>query len=225
MTNAQEGPSDVGEETPCPNEPAPQKRIKITEPRRPTLTYSEINNNNILPNWRRANTYIIQAINAPKTYKGALKSVNKDLGVSSINKELGNMHKLGFWNVVKRQGNFKLIGTTWVFKIKINSANNTKEYKVKLCMQDFSQTLGIDFHKTYSPMGRLNSLHTLIAYAPANNLQFHRINVRSVFLKAPLSEEAYLSIPQGLKLNQHKCFLKLKKAIYGLRHRWHGNNA
>ncbi|MBW0498751.1 hypothetical protein O181_038466 [Austropuccinia psidii MF-1] len=84
-------------------------------------------------------------------------------------------------------------------------------------LNGFTQTPGVDFDKTYSPTGRLNSLHTLIAFSASNGLLFHQIDVKSAFLNAPLAESVYLGIPQGLRSNKQKYCLRLKKVIYGLR--------
>ncbi|MBW0574515.1 hypothetical protein O181_114230, partial [Austropuccinia psidii MF-1] len=48
-------------------------------------------------------------------------------------------------------------------------------------------------------------------------LRFEQLDIKSVFLNAPLEDEVYLSIPQGLERDKKKVCLKLKKAIYGLR--------
>ncbi|MBW0562013.1 hypothetical protein O181_101728 [Austropuccinia psidii MF-1] len=110
-----------------------------------------------------------------------------------------------------------MTGTTWVFKIKNNPSNGTSEFKAQLCAQGFSQTQGIDYRKTYTPTGRLNSLRALISFAAVHSLQFHQINVKSAFLNAPLTEEVFFNIPQGLDANKQTYFLKLNKAIYGLK--------
>ncbi|MBW0484985.1 hypothetical protein O181_024700 [Austropuccinia psidii MF-1] len=127
------------------------------------------------------------------------------------------MATLKVWDLVELQDYYKFVGTTWVFKIKKNKLNKPIKHKARLCAQDFSQSIGVDFGKTYAPNGRLNSLHTLIAFACVNNLQFHQIDIKSAFLNAPLKETVYLSIPQGLDLNRKLYCLRLNKAIYGLR--------
>ncbi|MBW0563824.1 hypothetical protein O181_103539, partial [Austropuccinia psidii MF-1] len=134
----------------------------------------------------------------------------------AINKELKAMTNLGVWEVIKLEEDRKLIGTTWVFKTKENPLGKT-EYKACLCAQGFTQTPGIDYEKSYAPTGRLNSMRALIAFAAANNLQFHQLDIKSAFLNAPLAEEVYLSIPQGLKICRRSHCLRLGKAIYGLR--------
>ncbi|MBW0524415.1 hypothetical protein O181_064130 [Austropuccinia psidii MF-1] len=49
------------------------------------------------------------------------------------------------------------------------------------------------------------------------NIQFHQIDIKSTFLNTPLSEIVRLSISQGILTDRRKFFLKLCKAIYGLK--------
>ncbi|MBW0536433.1 hypothetical protein O181_076148 [Austropuccinia psidii MF-1] len=108
------------------------------------------------------------------------------------------MIDLEVWEEVPIQDNFKLVGTTWVFKIKTDDQHQVLKYKTRLCAQGFSQTQGFDFSKTFAPTGRLNSLRTLILFAVSRNLLFEQLDIKSAFLNAPLEEEVYLTIPQGL---------------------------
>ncbi|MBW0521419.1 hypothetical protein O181_061134 [Austropuccinia psidii MF-1] len=127
------------------------------------------------------------------------------------------MNKLGVWDIVELNPGFKLIGTTWVFKMKRDHLGNTTEHKSHLCAQGFTQSAGIDFGQTYSPTGLLNSLHTLIAFAASKNLKFHQVAIKSAFLNAPLAKTVYLAIRQGLNIDRRKHCLRLNKAIYGLK--------
>ncbi|MBW0579519.1 hypothetical protein O181_119234 [Austropuccinia psidii MF-1] len=127
------------------------------------------------------------------------------------------MNNLKVWEVVEKHEDYKLVGTTWVFKIKRSNTNELTTYKARLCAQGFTQAMGIDFSKTYAPTGRLNSLRTLIAFACVNKLQFHQIDIKSAFLNAQLKETVYLAVPQGLQIDKQKFCLRLNKAIYGLR--------
>ncbi|MBW0499864.1 hypothetical protein O181_039579 [Austropuccinia psidii MF-1] len=136
--------------------------------------------------------------------------------MAAINRELLSMEKSKVWHVIDLDPSYKLVGTTWLFKTKKNHLNQVIENKARLCAQGFTQTAGVDFDKTYSPTGRLNSLRTLIAFEASNDLSFNHIDVRSAFLNAPLSETVYLSLPQGLKGEKQKSCLFLNKAGYGL---------
>ncbi|MBW0510892.1 hypothetical protein O181_050607 [Austropuccinia psidii MF-1] len=178
---------------------------------------SNIDRSNILPFGRRPKVLITSVSDCPKTYKKALVSADKDLWEMAIKKELQAMNDLSVWDVVNLKSEYKLVGTTCVFRIKRNHLNEITEHKARLCAQGFTQTPVLDFDKTYSLTGHLNSLQTLIAFAASRNLEFHQVDVKSAFLNAPLAKTVYLSIPQGLNLDQRKCCLRMTKAIYGLK--------
>ncbi|MBW0511187.1 hypothetical protein O181_050902 [Austropuccinia psidii MF-1] len=149
---------------------------------------SELNDINILPYKRRTNTLLTTVNEAPNTYSKAIKSKDNSLWQQAINNELTNMAALKVWDVVELQDDYKIVGITWVFKIKKNRLNESIKYKAQLCAQGFTQSLGINFDKTHAPMGLLSSLRTLIAFPCTKNLQFHQIDVKCAFLNAPLKD-------------------------------------
>ncbi|MBW0482496.1 hypothetical protein O181_022211 [Austropuccinia psidii MF-1] len=189
--------------------------IKVIGPQHPTLINSEIREENILPYSCRPTAFLSEA--DPLTYNQAINSKHHEHWLKAIAKELQNMTDLNFWEEVAVKEETKLIGTTWVFKTKRNDLNQIIEHKARLCAQGFSQTQGKDYSKTFAPTGRLNSLRTLISYAAVNNLKFEQLDIKSAFLNAPLEEDIYLTIPQGLDRDKKHTCLKLKKAIYGLK--------
>ncbi|MBW0520963.1 hypothetical protein O181_060678 [Austropuccinia psidii MF-1] len=113
------------------------------------------------------------------------------------------MNELNVWDIIDLLSDYKLVGTTWVFKVKKDHLHEDVEYKAHLCAQGFTQTPGVDFEKTYTPSGHLSSLRALIVHSCANGLDLHQVDVKSGFLNAPLIEAVYLSIPQGLEINRH----------------------
>ncbi|MBW0505428.1 hypothetical protein O181_045143 [Austropuccinia psidii MF-1] len=166
---------------------------------------------------RKIKTFIASSTSAPASYSRAISGNESSLWVDAICKELDAMKRLEVWSVIPLREDFKLVGTTWVFKWKYNTMNEITEYKARLCAQGFSQTFGQDYSKTFAPTGRLHSLRTLIAYSVAKNLDFQQLDICSAFLNASLDEDVYLSIPQGLAMCRKSYCLKLKKAIYGLK--------
>ncbi|MBW0579769.1 hypothetical protein O181_119484 [Austropuccinia psidii MF-1] len=195
----------------------PISRIKVIGPRHPTIISSAVDSHHILPYSRRPKVFLSVHDKSPRTFKQALNSSKREVWSSAIQKELSSMNRLQVWEVVDLKPDYKLVGTTWVFRTKRNHLNEILEYKARLCAQGFTQTPGLDFEKTYAPTGRLNSLRTLISFAALKNLHFHQVDIKSTFLNAPLTETVYLSIPQGLDLDQRKTCLCLNKAIYGLK--------
>ncbi|MBW0509045.1 hypothetical protein O181_048760 [Austropuccinia psidii MF-1] len=192
-------------------------KIKIIGPWHPTLISSNIDQLNVLSFPRRENALITNTMKIPSTYKNALKSENRFLSQEGIDKELNKMNQHNVWEVIDLKEDYKLVGTTWIFRIKTYDRNEAIEYKARLCAQGFSQTQGCHFNKNFSPTGRLKSLCTLTVFSSKKNLGFHQINVKSTFLNTELTETIYLAIPQGLNKDQKQNFLHLRKAIYGLK--------
>ncbi|MBW0535220.1 hypothetical protein O181_074935 [Austropuccinia psidii MF-1] len=127
------------------------------------------------------------------------------------------MKNLNVWREIPIKKEYKLVGTTWVFKTKRDKNRQTLEHKARLCAQGFSQVQGGDYSKTFAPTGKLNSLRTLISLAASKNLSFEQLDIKSTFLNAPLTKDAFLSIPQVLDRDKKNLCLKLNKAIYGLK--------
>ncbi|MBW0515082.1 hypothetical protein O181_054797 [Austropuccinia psidii MF-1] len=141
------------------------------------------------------------------TYNKALKSETSATWMEAVTKELENMKKLYAWEEVPINEEYKLIGSTWVLKTNRNAKHEILEHKARLCAQDFSQTPGIDFSKTFAPTGRLNSLQTLISHAASTGLKSEQLGNKSPFLNAPLEDKVYLAIPQGLDCNKRNVCL------------------
>ncbi|MBW0479216.1 hypothetical protein O181_018931 [Austropuccinia psidii MF-1] len=197
--------------------PANPSRIRVIGPHPPTLVTSDINNINILPYSRKVNTFVTSLGSTLHTIKAALYSLERDKWIKAIKKKLLPMTELNVWEMIELKRDYKLVGPTWVFKIKKNHISETNEYKARLCAQGFTQTPEINSDRTYSPTGRLNSLCTLIVFAASEGLQFHQVDVKSAFLNAPLTKDVYLYIPQGLEVDFRRYCPNLKKAIRGLK--------
>ncbi|MBW0491806.1 hypothetical protein O181_031521 [Austropuccinia psidii MF-1] len=128
-------------------------RIKVIGLWHPTLISSEIENQNILPFSRRPKVLLTTSDDTPQTFKNALNSPASDDWTKAINREFSSMNKLQVWDVVELKPSYKLVGTTWVFEITQDPQGNIIKQKAQLCAQGFSQTPGVDFHKTFSPTG------------------------------------------------------------------------
>ena len=67
-------------------------------------------------------------------------------------------------------------------------------------------------------MARLETIRLLIGLDAANKWEIHHLDVKTAFLHGELSEDVYVSQPEGFekKGEEHKVF-NLSKALYGLR--------
>ncbi|MBW0481776.1 hypothetical protein O181_021491 [Austropuccinia psidii MF-1] len=165
------------------------QQIRVIGPRHPKLISSDINSKNILLFHRRQprTNLIKQMCSVPKLFEEAMKSSNKDKWCLAIQREILNINKLNVWT------------------LRDKTSNN------------HSITKRLDYQNTLEPTGRLLSLRTLISFTSINKYEFHRMDVHSAFLNAPLQEEICLEIPQGVEGNTKTQLLHLNKALYGLK--------
>ncbi|MBW0557472.1 hypothetical protein O181_097187 [Austropuccinia psidii MF-1] len=146
-------PVPLTEDPPGPIPDQAPHCIRVIGPRHPTMINSEIDSTNILTFPRRPKVYLTTSKDCPQAFNSALNSPLKDEWSKAVNKEFASMNRLQVWDIVELKSDYRLVGTTWVFKTKRDPQGNVLERKARLCAQGFSQTLGIDYHKTYSPTG------------------------------------------------------------------------
>jgi hypothetical protein len=61
------------------------------------------------------------------------------------------------WDVVIRPKDANVIKSKWVFKYKLNPDGTIKSHKACLVAKGFSEILGTDYDKTYTPVARYDS--------------------------------------------------------------------
>lgn len=88
--------------------------------------------------------------------------------------------------------------------------------KARLCTQGSKQQEGLDLTHNYAPTGRSASLHVVLIIGLSKGYHIHQMDSKNAFLNGDLQETIYLRPPAGLAVLRGN-FLKLKKAIYGLK--------
>ena len=105
-----------------------------------------------------------------------------------------------------------------VFKKKTNIDGNLHTYKARLVAKGFTQTHGIDYDETFSPVAMIKSIRILFAIAAYYDYEIWQMDVKTAFLNGHLSEDVYMVQPEGFvdpKYPNKVC--KLKRSIYGLK--------
>ncbi|GJW85249.1 retrotransposon protein, putative, ty1-copia subclass [Tanacetum coccineum] len=91
-------------------------------------------------------------------------------------------------------------------------------YKARLVAKGFTQTLGIDYEETFSPVADIRAIRILIAIVVFYDYEIWQMDVKIAFLNGYLFEEVYMEQPEGFvnpKFPNRVC--KLKRSIYGLK--------
>uniref|UniRef100_A0A2N9G158 Reverse transcriptase Ty1/copia-type domain-containing protein n=1 Tax=Fagus sylvatica TaxID=28930 RepID=A0A2N9G158_FAGSY len=75
------------------------------------------------------------------------------------------------WELVPRQDNMNVVGSRWVFKTKLKSDGSIDCFKARLVAQGFSQSLGIDFLETFSPVIKPQTIRLVLSLALIHGIE------------------------------------------------------
>ncbi|WVZ08164.1 hypothetical protein V8G54_021510 [Vigna mungo] len=131
--------------------------------------------------------------------------------------EIQALQRNGTWSLVKLPPNKKAVGCRWVYKTKLNAAGSIERHKARLVAKGFTQTEGMNFFETFSPVVKLTTVRFLISMAVSRHWSLYQLDVDNVFLHGDLNEDVYMKPPPGLLLPEPHLVCKLHKSLYGLR--------
>jgi hypothetical protein len=141
------------------------------------------------------------------------------------------------WTIVTRPKGKPVISNRYIFKVKKNQEGKIERFKARLVARGYTQTFGVDYHETFAPVLRAESLRFIIIYAASKNLILYKLDVETAFLQGDLNEEVYMEIPEGYQINKdnnnkdnninnnnnnkdnniNEFVCKLNKSLYGLK--------
>jgi transposase InsO family protein len=153
----------------------------------------------------------------PATLEETMRGPDWHLWKPGFLKELESLRRLNVWEVVDKPEGANVVGTKWSLRLKHDAEGNIKEYRARLVAQGFSQTFGVDYEETFSPITRLASLRFIAAMAARNNWAIEQMDVNNAYLNAELTETVYIQQPPGFPQGPKDKVLKLNKALYGLK--------
>ena len=68
------------------------------------------------------------------------------------------------WESVSTPTDTMVVGCHWVFTLKYRPDGSVDRYKVRLMAKGYTQTYGIDYFETFSPVARINSIRIMFFY-------------------------------------------------------------
>lgn len=128
-------------------------------------------------------------------------------GAQAIKEEMEALQKNKTWNLVPLLEGKKTIGCKWVFSIKHKANGSIEIYKARLVakarlvVKGYTQTYGINYRETFSPVAKLNIVRVLLSPTTDLNWPLHKFDVKNAFLHGDLEEEVYMDIPLGFRVS------------------------
>lgn len=72
--------------------------------------------------------------------------------------------------------------------------------KVCLVAQSFSQEASLDYHETFSPVVKTNTVSTILAFVVPKKWKLRQVDVNNVFLNGDLAKDKYMKQPPGFEV-------------------------
>ncbi|KAL0423678.1 UNVERIFIED_CONTAM: Retrovirus-related Pol polyprotein from transposon RE1 [Sesamum radiatum] len=170
---------------------------------------------NLSPNYR-AFSVSLSSVSIPNTYCEALRHPAWKMAMDD---EMSALVSRGTWELVDAPPNADIVACRWVFTLKFRADGTLERYKARLVAKGFTQTYGVDYFETFSPVARLNSIRVLFSLAVNLSWPMYQMHIKNAFLYGDLNETVYMEQPPGYVAQGEKqrMVCKLKKAIYGLK--------
>jgi hypothetical protein len=85
----------------------------------------------------------------------------------------------------------------WIYKVKYNVDGSVQRNKARLVAKGYPQQPRVDFHETFAPVARLDTVRALISLAAQKGWLLYQLDVKSAFLNGELKEEVYVEQPRS----------------------------
>ncbi|KAJ9538930.1 hypothetical protein OSB04_031663 [Centaurea solstitialis] len=157
-------------------------------------------------------------LNEPTSYGEAVSGNESEQWQEAMKAEMQSMYDNQVWELTDLPQHCRAVGRKWVFKKKTDMDGKVHTFKARLVAKGFTQTHGIDYDETFSPVAMLKSIRILMAISAYFNYEIWQMDVKTAFLNGKLTEDVYMEQPEGFEdpKNPNKV-CKLLKSIYGLK--------
>nr|GEY80514.1 retrovirus-related Pol polyprotein from transposon TNT 1-94 [Tanacetum cinerariifolium] len=91
-------------------------------------------------------------------------------------------------------------------------------YKTRLVAKDYTQTHGIDYEETFSPLAKIKSIRIMLAIVAFHDNEIWQMDVKTAFLNGKLTKDVFMAQLEDFENAKYpKRVCKLQKAMYGLK--------
>ncbi|GJU62228.1 Myc-type, basic helix-loop-helix domain-containing protein [Tanacetum coccineum] len=133
--------------------------------------------------------YELGDLDEPSNYKAALAYPEFDKWLKAMNTKMQSMKDNQVWILVELPPNGQTIRSKWLFKKKTKMDGNVHTFKARLVAKGYTQTYGVDYGETFSPVADIRAIRILLAIVAFYDYEICHMDVKKAFLNGHLSED------------------------------------
>ena len=161
-----------------------------------------------------------QGPQTPRTHAQAMALPEARDWEIATDKEMSSIEELNVMSYGHPPRGAAIIGSMFVYKIKMNPDSTIEKFKVRLVALGNHQRYGETFSETYAPGTQLSSSRIILYLALKMNLDIKHMDVRTAYLQSKLTgdhSDIWVRLPDGFKSRSNHTFGKLLRPLYGVR--------
>jgi len=152
----------------------------------------------------------------PVSYEDAISRDDSITWKQAMDDEMSSLLKNQTWELKPLPEGQSVVSCRWIFKSKLQPNGMIERCKARLVARGFSQTEGIDYFETFSPVVRYESVRTILAVVAKHDMELAQFDIKTAFLNGSLEEDIYMQQPKGYEDGSNRV-CHLKKGLYGLK--------
>ena len=175
---------------------------------------------------KRAKSKQILGYYIPSSFKQAKMSPQWADWKVAMDKEMQSIDENDTWELVPRPKHMNVIGSRWVYDLKVKSDGTIERHKARFVARGFNQTEE-SYQETFAATLKHKSLRLFLHLINEWDYEFKQMDVNNAFLYGPMNQELYMEQPEGYHYggdgDDRDLVCKLKKCLYGTKqaaHEW-----
>nr|GEV83996.1 hypothetical protein [Tanacetum cinerariifolium] len=120
-------------------------------------------------------------LNELANYKETLSDPEFEKWLVVMNAEMQSMYDNKVWRLVVLPPNAKVVKSKWIYKKKMDMDRKVYIYKARLVAKGCTQTYGVDYEETFSPVADIRAIRILIAIAAYYDYEIWQMDVKTAY--------------------------------------------